>query len=150
MKSSFSLKYTVLNGGWAVLEIGHMEKAVTLNISFFHDSLKELAQSAIVLRSKDETSVIFMDEPGEHKLILKKNGTSIFYELRWYKGWASWNLLSEDNFETVLSGTTTLSKYINLVRENLIRIRNEEGLEGYKKKWSKHDFPLNEYEILKG
>lgn len=70
--SSFSLKYTVLNGGWAVLEIGHMEKAITLNISFFHDSLKELALSAIVLRSEDETSVIFMDEPGEHKFILKK------------------------------------------------------------------------------
>jgi len=83
MKSSFSLKYTVHNGGWAVLEIGYMEKTVTLNISFFHDSLKELAQSAIVLQSKDETSVIFMDEPGEHKLILKKNGTNIFYELRW-------------------------------------------------------------------
>ncbi|MGF7028409.1 hypothetical protein L1283_005218 [Sphingobacterium sp. HSC-15S19] len=59
MKSSFSLKYTLLNGGLAVLEIGNMEKAVTLNISFFHDSLKELALSAIVLRSKDETSVIF-------------------------------------------------------------------------------------------
>lgn len=48
MKSSFSLKYTVLNGGWATLEIGHMEKTVTLNISFFRDSLKELAKSAIV------------------------------------------------------------------------------------------------------
>ncbi|WP_108633423.1 hypothetical protein [Sphingobacterium athyrii] len=41
-------------------------------------------------------------------------------------------------------------KYVNLVRENLIRIRNEEGLEGYKKKWSKHDFPSDEYELLKG
>ncbi len=59
-----------------------------------------------------------MDEPGEHKLILKKNGTSISYELRWYKDWASWNFISEDNFETILSGTATLPKYINLVREN--------------------------------
>ncbi|OFV11193.1 hypothetical protein HMPREF3127_20085 [Sphingobacterium sp. HMSC13C05] len=150
MKSTFNLKYTLFNGGWAVLEIGDMEKAVTLNISFFHDSLKELAQSAIVLRSKEETSVVFRDEPGEHRLILKKSGKNIIYELRWYKGWASWNLLSEDHFETILSGTTTLPKYINLVRENLIRIRNEEGIEGYKKKWSKHDFPLNEYELLKG
>ncbi|GAA0882834.1 hypothetical protein GCM10009120_14310 [Sphingobacterium siyangense subsp. cladoniae] len=150
MKSTFSLKYTVHNGGWAVLEICNSEKTITVNTSFFHDSLKELAQSAIVLRSKDETSVVFMDEPGEHKLILKRNGTNIFYELRWYKNWASWNLSSEDNFETLLSGTTTLPKYINLVRENLIRIRNEEGIEGYKKKWSKHEFPLIEYELLKG
>lgn len=72
MKSSFSLKYTVHNGGWAALEIGDVENTVILNISFFHDSLKELAQSAIVLPSNDETSVIFMDEPAEHKLILKK------------------------------------------------------------------------------
>lgn len=150
MKSTFNLKYTVHNGGWAAFEIGDIEKAVTLKISFFHDSLKELAQSAIVLRSKEETSVVFMDEPGEHKLILKRSGTNIIYELRWYKGWANWNLLSEDHFETILSGTTTLPKYINLVRENLIRIMNEEGIEGYKKKWSKHDFPSNEYELLKG
>lgn len=74
-----------------------------------------------------------MDEPGKYKLILKRNGKNIIYELRWYKDWASWNLLSEDNFETVLSGTTTLSKYINLVRENLIRMRNKEGLEVIRK-----------------
>ncbi|WP_286754555.1 MULTISPECIES: hypothetical protein [Sphingobacterium] len=80
--------------------------------------MKELAQSAIELRTKVDKSVVFMDEPGEHKLILKKNGTSISYELRWYKAWASWNLISEDNFETILSGTATLPKYINLVREN--------------------------------
>lgn len=132
----------VHNGGWAVLEIGNLEKTVTLNISFFHDSLKELAQSAIALRSREETSVVFTDEPCEHKLMLKKIDTNIFYELRWYKGWATWNLLSESNYETILSGTTTLPKYINLVRENLIRTRNEEGIEGYKKKWSKYDFPL--------
>ncbi len=106
----------VHNGGWAVLEICNIEKTITLNISFFHDSLKELAQSAIVPRSKDETSVVFMDEPGEHKLILKKNGTNIFYKLRWYKDWASWNLSSEGKYETLLSGTTALPKYINLVR----------------------------------
>lgn len=78
MKSSFRLKYTVLNGGWSVLKIGDMEKTVILNVSFFHDSLKELALSAIVLRSKDETSVVFMDEPGEHKLILKKTVRTFF------------------------------------------------------------------------
>ncbi|ULT25838.1 hypothetical protein KUH03_02285 [Sphingobacterium sp. E70] len=31
-----------------------------------------MAQSAIELRTKGEKSVVFMDEPGEHKLILKK------------------------------------------------------------------------------
>lgn len=77
MKTSFSLKYTINNGGWAVLEIGNMEKTLILNISFFHDSLKELAQSAIVLKFKDETQVVFMDEPGEHRLVLERNGTSI-------------------------------------------------------------------------
>ncbi|MGB3106187.1 hypothetical protein [Sphingobacterium siyangense] len=43
MKSSFSLKYMVHNGGWAALEIGDVEKTLILNIYFFHDSLKELA-----------------------------------------------------------------------------------------------------------
>lgn len=58
MKSTFNLKYTVHNGGWAAFEIGDIEKAVTLNISFFHDSLKELAQSAIDPRTKNRLFLI--------------------------------------------------------------------------------------------
>jgi hypothetical protein len=46
MKSVFNLKYILYNGGWVVLEIGNTEQIIKVNISFFHDSLKELAKSA--------------------------------------------------------------------------------------------------------
>ncbi len=56
MKSSFSLKYTVLNGGWAVLEIGNMEKAVTP----FMKSVISLQNLELLLHHFiEKTSILF-------------------------------------------------------------------------------------------
>ena len=66
------LNYILEDAGWAILEISKGEELLKLNISYLHDSLKNLAESAIELETKNEKTVIFMDEPGEHWLILKK------------------------------------------------------------------------------
>ena len=115
-----------------------------------NDSLKELAQSEIKIKSEDSASVLFMDEPGEHKLVLSKNVESkIYYELRWYSKWASWNLTSEENFDTILKGETTIPNYRNEVRNVLIKIMTEIGPILYKEKWKEHDFPILEYNTIK-
>ena len=144
------LEYLVEEAGWAVGTIGNGEDVVTFDISYLHDSLKELAESAIEIQKKETKSVIFMAEPGESKLVLdrKENGKIIF-ELRWYEDWASWNVISEDDYEIVIKGETTITKYINQVRKVLGKIMDEMGPLEYRKKWIKHDFPVDEYEVLK-
>ncbi|WP_168186919.1 hypothetical protein [Elizabethkingia sp. JS20170427COW] len=145
-----NLNYILENSGWAILEIGNGDKTIKIDISYLHDSLKNMAESAINLRNKFETSVIFMDEPGEHWLVLKKNKKNdIEYELRWYEHWASWNLLNEEKYEVKMDGITTLPKYINEVRKNLIQIFEQYGTEKYKEKWGEHEFPIQEYKQLK-
>lgn len=144
------LNYILEDAGWAILEINNGEKIIKLDISYLHDSLKNLSESAIELKIKKEKFVIFMNEPGEHWLILKKNEKNeIEYELRWYEDWANWNLINEEKYEVKMSGKTTLPKYINEVRMNLIKIYDEFGIKDYKKKWIQHEFPLSEYEKLK-
>ena len=144
------IEYKVENAGWATTYIGNGEKTEKFAVSYLRDSLKELANSAIEIREKDYKSVTFMDEPGEHVLILNRRGEKIIdYELRWYKDWLSWNLVDENDFELVLKGQTTLPKYINQIRKVLNEIMTELGLKKYKEKWIEHDFPMEEYGKIK-
>ena len=144
------LNYSLNGHGWAILEIDNGEMKIEICVSYFHDSLKNLAESAIKVLTNNEISVVFMDEPGEHQLLLKKIANNkIEYTLIWYKDWASWHLINEENYEVVLTGTTTLPKYINQVRKILMKIYNEFGEIGYKEKWGKHEFPRSEFEKLK-
>lgn len=144
------IEYKVKRAGWANGKIGNGEKTTEFVVSYLHDSLKALAESAIKIYEKEAISIVFMDEPGEHILVLyRKDEKVLDYELRWYKDWWSWNLIEEDNFELIFSGQTTIARYVNQVRNVLIEIMNELGVEEYKKKWIEHDFPLAEYEKLK-
>jgi len=144
------IKYKIDGAGWAIGKIGNGTKKTKFSISYLHDSLKELAESAIEIQEKDFKSVVFMDEPGEHVLILnKKDETKIEYELRWYEDWWSWNLIDENNFKLVFKGQTTVPKYVNQVRNVLNGIMTELGPKEYRKKWVEHDFPIAEYEKLK-
>ncbi|WP_282628358.1 hypothetical protein [Empedobacter sedimenti] len=144
------IDYKLENAGWAIVKISNGYKEVVLSPSYLHDSLKNLAESALQLKTKNEKTVVFMDEPGEHWLVLKKaDENTIDYEVRWYEHWASKNLVAEDDYKIVLTGTTTLPKYINQVRKNLIDIYEEFGPELYKEKWIMHDFPMCEYKLLK-
>ena len=144
------IDYKLQNAGWALVKISNEYKHTVICASYLHDSLKELAESALQLNTKNEKKVVFMDEPGEHWLVLKKiNDKEIEFELRWYDHWASKNFVSEEKYKVVLTGKTTLIKYINQVRKNLIQIYDEFGPELYKEKWIKHDFPFNEFKLLK-
>lgn len=145
-----SLKYKLENAGWAMVTIGNGTTHERLGVSYLHDSLKELAVSAIRIRDKTELSVIFMEEPGEmHLLLTRARDTKLNFELRWFKDWASWNMISQDDYEIILTGETTVTSYINQVRSVLTKIYDEIGLELYKKKWIEHEFPITEYEKLK-
>lgn len=142
------IDYKLENAGWAIVKISEGYREVVLSPSYLHDSLKNLAESALQLKTKNEQTVIFMDEPGEHWLVLKKrNNNEIEYQLRWYDHWASQNMVAEDDYEIILSVTTTLAKYINQVRKNLINIYEEFGPKLYKEKWIMHNFPMYEYDF---
>lgn len=145
-----NIEYNIEDAGWAIGKIGNGEESVEFDITYLHDSLKELAESAIDLKEKKYKSVIFMNEPGEHRLILNKKDKNIIeYELHWYSDWFNWDLISEEEFEVVLKGETSLASYINQVRNVLLKIMTEIGPKEYEKKWINHEFPIVEFEKLK-
>lgn len=144
------IEYNVIGSGWATVRIGNNETSIEISVSYLNDSLKELAKSAIAIKKCVFEKVVFMDEPGEHILLLnRKNDTRMEYELRWYSEYDSWSLINEDNFTLELKGEITMVKYVNQVRNILIDILREMNLEEYKERWINHQFPIDEYIFLK-
>jgi len=143
------IEYNLLNAGWAKGKIGNLKKSIDFVVSYLHDSLKELAESAINIQTKDSARIVFMNEPGEFILELTRKDNLIRYQLKWYPDWYSWNLTNADNYQIQLEGETTVIKYKNQVRKVLIEISNKMNPEAYKEKWISHEFPTNAYNLLK-
>ena len=146
----FFIEYELHKAGWAFGKIGNTEREVRFAVSYLNDSLLELAQSAIDIKTKLSKRVVFMDEPGEFVLILNRiDNVKISYELRWYEDWFSWGIIPEDRFLLELSGETTIAKYTNQVRQVLLNLMSKHTEEEYKKLWIEHDFPTKEFYLLK-
>lgn len=114
-----------------------------MTASYLHDSLDALARSAVDLRNGSSTAtVVFMDEPGEHHLILSRaRDDELRVEVRWFNDWASWNMHPADQFDTVFEGRTTIPAFVSAVVGVLDDVLKEWGVDGYLQKWVEHPFP---------
>ncbi|WP_298758269.1 hypothetical protein [uncultured Psychroserpens sp.] len=145
-----SIEYILDEAGWAIANIGNGDLIKQMTVSYLHDTLKQLAESAIFIQDEKAKRIIFMDEPGEHHLIISRiSEKEIEFEIRWYDDWTDWNAIEDEKFTSVLSGKTTKSNYVNEIRNVLKNIWEKYGEESYKEKWINHEFPKRELEKLR-
>lgn len=91
-----------------------------------------------------------MDEPGEHHVTLAlADDGDVDVRVRWYSDWVD-KIPTSKPSEERLAGRVRLARFRGEVLSALQRLLREHGLEGYRKKWVKHDFPVAEYEALGG
>jgi len=145
----FTIEYEFDNHGWATVVFKNNNQKTVNRVSYLHDSLNDLAQMAIELRDGAEISKsLFMDEPGEVLLTVdSKNGNAIC-EVRRYRDWASWGIIPDTEFEVLLSGKNSTAEIIQQISGILENIHDNIGLEEYKRRWIKHDFPMEKYRQL--
>jgi hypothetical protein len=149
-KVVMELEYKLDDAGWvnAALIVGDFRRSMT--VSYLHDSLKQLLEGIIALyEGADKAVVVFMDEPGEHQLLLSKADDSFTCELRWYRDWASWDMHPKDQFEQVVTAPFELQLFSKNIIDEVDKIYCKYGVEGYKENWVEHDFPYNQYMKLK-
>lgn len=141
----------VLDGtGWATATAVVGVREVAMTVSYLHDSLGQLADAVLGLAvGEDEAVVVFMAEPGEHHLVLRRAGEGLAVEVRWFKDWASWGMYPPDRYEVVAAGECSLAEFSEQVVAALDRVLTEHGVEGYKAKWGEHEFPMAAFERLK-
>lgn len=149
VSQEFTLQYELHGAGWATVSVAQVH-SVEMTVSYLHDSLRQLAESAIALeRAAKQSKVIFMNEPGEHQLCLTRSGVDeLDYQIRWYDDWESWGLYPTDQYKVVLSGQVSFTRYREQVVRVLHNIYDSIGVDRYKELWVEHDFPMNEYRTL--
>lgn len=143
------LRYELRDAGWADVTVGCGQQEVEMRVSYFHDSLRDLAGGARALTlGASEVRVVFMDEPGEHELVLRRGSRrGVELELLWHEDWKSWgNATGPANLR--LSGTTSVAHVHGQVLSELHRLLQENGEAGYLEKWVEHPFPVAEMRAL--
>lgn len=143
------LRYELQDAGWADVTVECAGQEVVMTASYLHDSLRGLALAArAVACGAPEARVIFMDEPGEHELVMCRQPDGVVaLEIVWYDGWKSWNLGSASG-QTKLSGPTSVAHVRGQVLSEMRRLWEENGEAGYLVKWVEHPFPLAEMKAL--
>ena len=146
------LEYTLAGSGWADASVSDGEFAVFMQVSYLHDSLANLAKAALDMGAgAQEATVVFMDEPGEHQLVLhRREQDALTVELRWYDDWASWGLVPVDRYATVLTTRTSRAELRAEVLKVLDRLNETFGPAEYRQLWIEHDFPIDLHQELRG
>jgi hypothetical protein len=148
---ALTVNYNLDNHGWAELHMCFGRERVSMTVSYLHDTFAELITAAnLLLKGAPDAKVIAMDEPGEQLIHLHSNDAlNLSIEVRWFKDWASWNMITEKEFEVVFQCRETILNFSTEVFNNATRILEKHGVEGYKEKWIENDFPIDEYKRLK-
>ena len=146
------IEYNLWGTGWATATIRSGDGYVEALTSYVHNSLRELVQAAIHLcNHAPETTVVFMNEPGEHHLVLtRREGIQLHFEVRWFRDWTSWGLCPPDQYRVELHGSTTVEQFRDQVLTVLENIDRTLGPKQYREEWVEADFPSAEYETLRG
>ncbi|MEM7182101.1 MAG: hypothetical protein AAF518_14380 [Spirochaetota bacterium] len=148
--ASFKFEYNLQSAGWAEAIVTNNDGSISMVASYLHDSLYNLANATIVLlNGADSAKVVFMDEPGEHQLILQKVEQEIAFEVRWFQDWESWDMHPADKYEVVLQGRTTLKRLAGEFFSVLEMIYETYSLKEYKELWIEHKFPIDPFNRLK-
>jgi hypothetical protein len=143
------LHYGLEDAGWATVTLECGDQRVEMAACYLHDSLRDLASAARALMAgASEAVVVFMDEPGEHELIMRRVGEgAVEIEVLWYDDWKSWKAHS-GRAQRRLHGTTTVAHVRGQVLSELQRLLHENGEAGYRKKSVEHAFPSEEMREL--
>ncbi|MFT3675466.1 MAG: hypothetical protein QM781_06165 [Chitinophagaceae bacterium] len=149
---SLQFTYILCGAGWADAMICAEDSRHEIPVSYLHDTLCELVSgmNQILGDEKESVDIHFVDEPGEHKVVLRALGSDdISLELFYSQAWSN---LSESNaitYDLIFSTTSSKKHFAHLVLAVLENILEQYGKQGYREQWVNHDFPSEEYQKLK-
>jgi hypothetical protein len=142
-------EYGLWGSGWAEVSIECGGQQAKFVASYLNDCLCDLARAVVnICAGSSEESVSFLDEPGEHRLLMRRiDAGNIEIEVLWYEGWVSLRPSLQPK-DSVLKCTTTVAHLRGQVHSAMRRLLETLGAEGYEKIWVNNPFPMSEYERL--
>lgn len=137
-----SIAYNLTGPGWAECDIQIDEQCAHVTASYLSDAFGDLLRAAVgLMNGSEEETASFAAEPGEYRWRLWRTDPDKVRicilgldEL--------WGNQPDDEGETLLEVECGLRVFAGAVLSASQRVLQEYGLQGYKSKWAKHDFPL--------
>jgi hypothetical protein len=142
---TFHLTYTLGQHGWATASFGDgMREPVEVRVSYLGDALGEYARAVRgILRGLAETSFCFVEEPGSHVFVLRREDDVVRVDV--YRSADTFGRGRDGHLLTVTCGLGELATTcINCLR----RVLDEHGEAEYRRRWRGAEFPITEFQEL--
>src|SRR5689334_20669693 len=141
----FQVTYTLGHHGWATASFGDGARdPVEVRVSHLGDALGDFARAVRgILRGLAETSFCFVEEPGSHVLVLKREDNVVRVDV-----YRSADTFGRGRGEHLLAVTCGLRALATTCINCLRRVLDEHGEAEYRRRWRGADFPITEFEDL--
>src|SRR5262245_1484197 len=142
-----TLSYILHEAGWATATIEHDGRRRKMRVSYLSDAVWRMLDAAIGLANGGrEVRFGFTDEPGEHEcVVLCPKSDEVRIRIFWYKDWTP---PGSDTGDEVFACDSTVSEFCQTVFACCKRLLDEHGEDGYKARWTAHEFPRETFERL--
>ena len=148
-----NFEYNLTGTGWAEVIFTNDKKTVSFVASYLNDPLAELFEGLIKLKlgKTENEKIVFVEEPGEHSLILTKQQNGILkVEIYWNEEWEELYLGHKNpdyqyKKQLIYSDTDTIQNFISKICEGTDNLLKRLTLSEYKRLWSQYDFPIEIY-----
>jgi len=139
------LSYNLGNHGWATACASNGGQHVEMTASYLSDALGDFARAVRgLMRGLSETTFSFLDEPGEHRIIFKRDEETVHVAVYWFED-ESANL---HHGRVVLTAECSVGELATTTINCLRKVLDAHGETGYRERWREHDFPMQEYRDL--
>lgn len=141
------LLYILEDHGWATFVVAQSGNYAGSHVSYIYDSLHELLKTAcLLMMGSQQETVQFHCESGVYRLFLEsKLESTISLSMREYED----DRATLGQFREAFKGQCKLDRYVQQLLICCDKILQEEGVEGYLKKWQLDEFPMDKYLELK-
>ena len=141
------LVYQLQGAGWANASVSNGSTRHHIAVSYLSDALGDMARATVhLLQGGRETSFNFQDEPGAHRwCIVQDDRCFLGIRIEWFA----------QTFPPCSGGVKVfecdchLLEFAGQVLAVLAGILEKEGIEGYKQRCQKYDFPVAAFEEIK-
>jgi hypothetical protein len=118
-----------------------------LSATYLSDALRDLANAVIALfGGAQRSNCSWQEEPGEYRWVFNREGEHLRINILWFEDTFSREL--DGRGKLVYSTECELRRFACQLRDQLCRLLEEHGLEGYRQNWVNYDFPISEYRKL--
>lgn len=146
--------YWLTGTGWAEAFFSNEGQNMRFEFSYLSDPLLELfeALTKLIKGQSDIEKITFLDEPGEHILIITRQkedviGVEITRSDTWDSMSEKYSTLGEK--EIVYSDIDTLKNFASVVCAGIDNLLERHTLSEYQEKWHLSAFPAEAYDKLK-